>query len=323
MKTLWSLRWQFRLMAKKRGPGWVAAGLLLAATASVGRGTVIDYESYVLANSGTNGIRNFYTFAGTIVSQRQADKAGSANLSAVQFGTGSTGSIQYPAGFTVGGVSSAALKPQAIGTANGAALGITTNSFAWPTGSFTIETILQPDATYAARGFAVGALPGTVGLSYDSSRIFLVQQTSNDIDVYAGTGSFAEANRTVVDNYPNPAPWYYVAVTYQNSGSDVVVNAWSANLSANGSLTQTVTNQSLPGNYLSFARPLGIGMAFDSTQPFPGLIDSVAIYSGSLAVPVMEANLAQIYVVPEPSQGMLGGLAILCAAAIKRAARGR
>ena len=116
--------------------------------------------------------------------------------------------------------------------------------------------------------------------------------------------------------------WYFVAVaaSYNDVAGTTTVNAWTADLTAGQTtLTQTLTNETLNGDFSASADPhFYIGTA-QIRNELPvgsggeGLVDEVAIYSAALTGGEVQSHLDAIGV-PEPAglTLLLGAIASLC-----------
>ena len=161
--------------------------------------------------------------------------------------------------------------------------------------------------------------------------------TSN-IAAHVGTAAplATTASPKVVQN-ADSNNWYYVAATYDLSTDTAVMNAYSADLTNNGPLVQTVTNFNFVVNSASIAtaanaRPWGVGMfaivtdtvagggvagdgIFEATAAqefYRGAIDNLALYNDKLSLQQLADNLAALRT-PEPASLVLvalGGLAL-------------
>lgn len=161
---------------------------------------------------------------------------------------------------------------------------------------------------------------------------------SSSLSAHIGTAGFpsaAAAPKVVQDAQTDN--WYYVAVTYNLTATPAVMNAYAANLTTGGPLTQTVTNANFTIDPASIAnaanaRPWGVGMfainaetsagsgvfaATGGQEFFLGAIDNLAMYGSVLSQNQIAANLAALRV-PEPGSLVLVGLAAMALVGCRR-----
>jgi len=295
---------------------WLTAAATLITTLGVtspAHATLMAFRQLVASNPNLN---HQYSFEGATLAQRQMDSAGSLNLTPVANGTGSTGAIAYVSGFGGQGL---ALQPHHVDASNGAGLKSSAGGLTFPAGGFTVELLVAPGPTQASDpGYAVAG-PGF------PARAYPLLQREGDLKLAAGNQTFADggALRDVVSNY-SQSDWYYVAVNYQNSGGNTVVNGYSANLSAGDTtLTQSLNNEIITGNYSTAATTLGVGIFSQSNlQTFDGLIDEVSIYDTVLSASELDSHLSTLLApVPEPSS--LGLISVGLIGLVRRRKRQR
>lgn len=281
----------------------VVGTVLLACSLPEASAKMVHFRNEVSAESS---LIHHYTFEGVNATERQADKKGTNNLVTHTAGSGSAASIAYLPGFDG---NSLAMQPHYIDVDNGAGLQ-TSSGVALPNSGFTVELLIS-----------AGATPGTdVGYAVSGplfpTRAYPLLQREGDFKVAAGGANFSDGNalRDVTSGY-NVNDWYYVAVTMQNSGANTLVNSYIASLTAGDtSLTQTLSNVVISGNYSTAANTLGIGKFANSTQPLNGLLDEVAIYDSVLGLATLNSHfdaLISTPPVPEPSSLLLLSLGSL------------
>lgn len=116
--------------------------------------------------------------------------------------------------------------------------------------------------------------------------------------------------------------WYYVAETFTIADGQVTINAWVANLTTGGDLTQTIVNATngydgTTSGLLDLGHPAsGTNTATD------GGLDSIAIYNALLDESVITTHFNTITGIPEPAFSALAmGAAALLALSVRRRAR--
>lgn len=214
-----------------------------------------------------------------------------------------------------------------------AGAGLATEMYHSPT-TVTIEGVVKTDAFDSLNRMHY-VFQSRMGGSADRL-YYLGQQVpdstrngSSSLSAHIGTAGFpsaAAAPKVVQDAETDN--WYYVAVSYDLSATPAVMNAYMANLTTGGPLTQTVTNATFVIDPASIAnaanaRPWGVGMFVINaeTEPgsgvfaatggqefFYGAIDNLALYNNVLSQSQIAANLAALRV-PEPGCLVLVGMA--------------
>ena len=110
--------------------------------------------------------------------------------------------------------------------------------------------------------------------------------------------------------------WYYVAQNWSISGGTVTMDAWVANLTDDGALTQTIDGASngFDGNTTT---TLWLGQVGNNSGFFTGGLDALAIYDAQLSESTITSHFNAI---PEPGTLGLVGAAFLGMLAFRRLA---
>ena len=213
-----------------------------------------------------------------------------------------------------------------------AGAGLATPMYQTPT-LVTVETVTKTNVFDSLNAFAY-IIQSRIGGSADRL-YYLAQQLPDNsrnggssISAHIGTaGPPALASRPrVVQDAVNDS-WYYIAATYDLTATPAVMNAYFANLSTGGPLTQTVTNLTFaisPAGIATAAnaRPFGVGMFAINSETAPGSgvftatggqefyrgsIDNLAMYGSVLSMQQIQQNLSALRV-PEPTALVLIGI---------------
>jgi hypothetical protein len=242
---------------------------------------------------------------------------------------GDVNAIGYEAGYDGAGVSQA-MRPQSTpvsSTFAGESLaqrrsgaGLYLPSFTTPS-MMTIEGVLMPDPYVDTSGnphYVFQTRPGG-GRGYYLAQI--APMGSRDVGGTLASivgDSFGE-RPAVVQDYVDPSHWYYVAVTFDLSGSNAVVDAFYADLTDGGPLTQsqdgynfaaTIGSGLVGANGLAgvgmFVRP---GTTVLGQEFYFGAIDNLAIYGDKLTDDQVARNFRALTTagVPEPAS-----IALVC-----------
>lgn len=176
--------------------------------------------------------------------------------------------------------------------------------------SGTIEYLFQPGTmTDNGTGRFMVTGDGAGGANDRFQFLVLYGDTVNEARMTLG----ANSQRVLIGGSTgvsyNEGDWYYVAQTWNISGSNVTFNAWVGNLTLGGALTQTVTNQvnSFAGDTVA---ELELGNLANLANFFAdGGLDALAVYDAELSSATLQSHYG---VVPEPSAaflllGALGG----------------
>ncbi|NLF99857.1 MAG: hypothetical protein GX565_06870, partial [Lentisphaerae bacterium] len=137
----------------------------------------------------------------------------------------------------------------------------TTNAVSLPA-TLTVECVLRPNALPAA-GSGSGYIVGTRNESDSERRGYFLCINPEGYFV-SNVGILAHAS-----TFYGPVEtshWYYVAVTFAVSGEQTTINAYVANLTADGQLTHALSNHTVNSRYTSLASRLGIGLLWNSTS---------------------------------------------------------
>jgi hypothetical protein len=212
------------------------------------------------------------------------------------------------------------------------------------TSLLTLEGVFRPEAYLDTAGsnffqYVFQTRPGAARGYYLGQQRPSSSRGDGSLASVVGGGILTDATRPkAVTDYADDAggnwDWYYVAVTFDMSvaAGPTVVNAWSANLSDAGALTQTVINNNASGgNVSSLVGATGVAgvLGFitgdlDPNTPgdqrgiqevFNGLVDNLTIYGKILTPDEITRHHRALTVqgVPEPASVLLmvlGGLAI-------------
>lgn len=251
-----------------------------------------------------------YSFEGSDDAERLGQKISPNTPALVTYSV--TGTAVVPVSFVDGLDDSGT----AIRTSAGAISGgvrnsgsaVTTTSNITYTSSGTIEFLVKADLQNDG-GYAVAGTAGT-------SRWRFFQN--------GATNSGGTALTTIGNNVPltlmggstgvayNVNEWYYVAQTWNITGTNVTINGWVANLSAETpQLVQTIVGAT-HGHTGNFSSDFRIGSLTDTLSFFRGEVDAVAIYGSVLSESTINDHF--LTVVPEPSSMALLLLGGLCAA---------
>ena len=207
-----------------------------------------------------------------------------------------------------------------------AGAGLATAMYQTPT-KVTVEGVVKTKAFDSLNRFhyILGSRMGGAG----DRLYYLTQQVpdstrdgSSNISGHIGTAGLPAATDSpkIVAN-ADTDNWYYIAATIDLSATPAVLNAYSANLTTGGPLTQTVTNADVAINVASIAtaanaRPWGVGMFPINTETpaasgifvatggqefFRGAIDNLAMYNDVLSFGCSWPNIGGCSSVPEPT----------------------
>lgn len=167
----------------------------------------------------------------------------------------------------------------------------------------TIEYLVQFGTNTGARNLISGDGSGAndrlrflaTGAAGDKANMVLGANTG--FDLIGGTTSVSFVT----------GDWYYVAQNWSIVGTTVTIDAWVANLTAGGSLTQTISGatNSFVGDTTTI---LNLGGA--SGTYANGNLDALAIYGSQLSQATILSHFESISV-PEPSTCFLMGLAMV------------
>ena len=166
----------------------------------------------------------------------------------------------------------------------------------------TIEYLVQFGTNTAARNLISGDGSGAndrlrflaTGSAGDKANMVLGGNTGFDLIGGTTSVSFVTGN------------WYYVAQNWSIVGSTVTIDAWVANLTAGGALTQTISGatNTFVGDTTTI---LNLGGA--SGTYANGNLDALGIYSSQLNQATITSHFNSISV-PEPSTYLLMGVAV-------------
>ena len=258
---------------------------------------------------------------------------------------GTAGDIVYEAGFDA----SQAYRPKSVAATSTFAAevlaqrrsgaGLYSPSFTTPS-MMTIEAIVKPGAYNDVSGgslhYIIQTRPGT-GRGYylahqqpDGSRGTdgsLVAAIGNPLTPLAG-------RPRIVGDHSDVDHWYYVAATYDLSGTNAVLNSWYADLTAGGPLVQSQNNfafteviSTLVGltgtaGIGGFSRNTDLNMdgINDSQEFFNGALDNLTIYNTKLSAADVLHHYRSLTIVgvPEPASFALLGLGALVFAGLRR-----
>lgn len=203
--------------------------------------------------------------------------------------------------------------------------------FTTPT-MMTVEAVLKPDA-YTDTGlgphYVFQTRPGT-GRGYYLSQLPPVGSRNTNGQLTTIVGSNFSERPSVLPDYSDQSHWYYVVATFDLSGTNAIVSASYADLTAGGPLTssQTAYNfaATIGAGLVGTAGNAGVG-AFsrntdldmdginDGQEFFYGSIDNLAIYDKKLTPDQIALHHRALTVpgVPEPASFLLlgcGGFAL-------------
>ena len=255
-----------------------------AAAPPVAQGSVLDLRRLVRQ---TPGLIHHYTFEGPQAdskSLRLLDRAGAADLQERTRGAG-TPPLTFGPGYDA--LSAAGRAVYVTNTFGAGAGWTTTNPIALPP-SLTVECVVSPYAIPSPYGGAVLAARES-----DARRGYFLWLTA---DGRFETRVGAAAARTVVAAVQT-GHWYYVAATYSVSNGQTAINAYCADLTAEGPLQQTITNAVDSGHYGDQA-VLGVGclhnVGGNIEYAAPCTVDEVALFDGAHSIQVISNRLAAL-----------------------------
>lgn len=165
----------------------------------------------------------------------------------------------------------------------------------------TIEYLVQFGTNTGARNLISGDGSG----SDDRLRFLATGSAGNKANMVLGANTgFDLIGGTTSVNYV-VGDWYYVVQTWSILENQVTINAWVANLTAGGSLTQTISGatNSFVGDTTTV---LNLGGASGSYAN--GNLDALAIYGSQLSLSTITSHYNSISV-PEPGTYLLMGIA--------------
>ena len=270
--------------------------------------------------SADGNLIHHYTFEGTTLSERLADKAaGGADLSVIAYGTGSA-TVDSPTGISFSGETlddttvSLTTYREGVNITGGAGLS-TVSQIALPT-SLTVEAIIRPLSAPADKGFAVMTQAASAARGYyiAPQRVGAVDagDAGDDDRIYTVIGdSYTEPDNvmSIVEPY-TPGDWYYIANTYTISGGSTTVSCYAANLTQGDTLLTLVQDGVVASGTYGSSAPLGIGLAdlsniyagtvYEHCLAFNGQIDEVALYDAALSGMTLQSHYDALIAVPEP-----------------------
>jgi hypothetical protein len=242
--------------------------------------------------------------------------------------------IGYNAGYDGAGVSQA-YKPQSV-VANStfaaeilaqrrSGAGLYAPSFTTPS-MMTIETVIQPGAYNDVAGgslhYVLQTRPGT-GRGY-----YLAQQQPDGSRGVAGSLVAAigdplaplASRPRIVGDHADTGDWYYVAATYDLSGSNAIVSAYYANLTTGGPLIQSQNSfaftQVIGAGLVNATGLAGVGLFVRpganvlAQEFFNGAIDNLTVYESKLSAEAIAQHHRALTIVgvPEPTSLALAAL---------------
>ena len=256
--------------------GALAWGLVLLPAAV--QGMVIDLGQ--LAGQHGNAIHQ-WRFEGATPAEQRQDSAGTSNLSRVPASGGTEPT--FAAGFDA--------STQAVQFYGNVAF--KSSSFTHPeTG--TVEYLYRPST--AATGHFVSAM-GASG-----NRLYYGVRNDGTDGAGFGNASWPAPYQAFLSGSTTPdleaGHWYYVAVTQKRSGTQIIVNAYVADLTEGQTqLThaiQNVVKAAANANYGS--APLGLGLQGNTDSNFyTGRLDEATYYNARLAQPLLQHHLDVLY----------------------------